>query len=285
MLSFKSFSRFFTVITAIGIFQVVPAAGHNIKPCIFFDLNGVLFDVNRKSAQKHAKFTPNTAIGYLFLDGKNPFKFKQRFLELLEQVPCNGITLHNAPGKIMAQENNMPNIMIAHHEGKISGPEALERIRVKFNELRVRNTIVSERELQLLLRTAQIAFDPELRFSLSTIDTQMVALIKQLKKRGYRVCAISNQDKAFLSMFKKQAPELYALFNHIIISADIGICKPHKPIFDHACYIAGVSANSAILIDDQEENVIGARAAGMGGVHHTTTQKTIELLQKLGVRV
>lgn len=274
---------FFSVIAPRAIQKTQIKSVNRSRRVIFFDLNGVLFDVNRKLAQKHAQFTPNTALQYLFVDHKNPFKFKQRFLELLEKVPCNDITLHDSPEKIMAQGDPMPTIMIAHHAGKISSPEALERIRVTFNELRARNTIVSERELQLLLRTAQIAFDSELRFSLSTIDTEMITLIKKLKRQGYCICAISNQDRAFLAMLKKRAPQIYQLFTHIIISADIGVCKPHKTIFDHACHTAGVLAHDAILIDDQEENVIGARAAGMGGVHHTTTPHTVEKLQKLGV--
>lgn len=284
MLSCKLLTHILTVITTIGIFSELPARAMPVKPVIFFDLNGVLFDVNKKLAQKHAQFTPEIALAYLFKDGKNPLKFKKRFLELLAHVPCDDILLHKSPGRIMAQGDPMPKIMIAHHEGKISGAAALERIRITFNILREKNSIVSERELQLLLRTAQIAFDPQLRFSLSKIDPQMIMLIKKLKKQGYQVCALSNQDREFLGTFKKHAPELYKLFNHIILSADIGVCKPHKNIFDHACHVAGTTTHLSILIDDQAENIAGAVTVGMRGIHHTSAQKTTAQLRLLGVR-
>jgi putative hydrolase of the HAD superfamily len=58
------------------------------------------------------------------------------------------------------------------------------------------------------------------------------------------------------------------LFRGILISADIGIRKPHPDIFLKALEAAGVAAGEAIFVgDDLEEDVAGAQGCGIPVVH------------------
>jgi putative hydrolase of the HAD superfamily len=71
------------------------------------------------------------------------------------------------------------------------------------------------------------------------------------------------------------------LFDAIVFSAEEGLQKPDPKLFQQAIERLGVSAEEAILLDDREANIEGAREFGMHGVHFTETDKAIEEIKAL----
>ncbi|WP_246009917.1 HAD-IA family hydrolase [Actinokineospora cianjurensis] len=54
----------------------------------------------------------------------------------------------------------------------------------------------------------------------------------------------------------------------VVSSARVGVAKPDAGIYLAAAREAGVPPQECLFIDDTEENVVGARAVGMTGVHY-----------------
>jgi putative hydrolase of the HAD superfamily len=58
-----------------------------------------------------------------------------------------------------------------------------------------------------------------------------------------------------------------SLFQVIVFSAEVGVCKPDPKIFQRALEQLGVDAAESLFIDDRERNVTGAKALGMHAIH------------------
>lgn len=71
------------------------------------------------------------------------------------------------------------------------------------------------------------------------------------------------------------------LFDATVLSAEVGIAKPHPYIFEIIASRLGVSAEECVMIDDIEENCAGADAAGMKAIHYLTNAQVKQELGKL----
>lgn len=70
-------------------------------------------------------------------------------------------------------------------------------------------------------------------------------------------------------------------FDHIIISAEVGVAKPEPKIFKIALEKAGVKPNEAVFVDDFYANIEGCEKVGMKGIHFKDAQTTLEQLKLL----
>ena len=70
-------------------------------------------------------------------------------------------------------------------------------------------------------------------------------------------------------------------FDHIIISAEVGVAKPEPKIFKVALEQAGVSPNEAVFVDDFYVNIEGCEKIGMKGIHFKDAQTALAQLKLL----
>ena len=106
------------------------------------------------------------------------------------------------------------------------------------------------------------------------IDGDVIDLARRLRSR-YRVGVLSNTT----TMLEEQvlAPNgILDMWDVIINSARIGIAKPDVGIYEAAARAVGAAPGECIHIDDLENNVLGAEAAGFAAVHHTGEFATLE---------
>ena len=116
-----------------------------------------------------------------------------------------------------------------------------------------------------------------------SIKKDTVALIESLKEK-YPIVLVSNAMKGWLkNLLVKE--DLLRLFDHVIISGEIGLIKPERPIFDAALAAVGVEPSEAVFLDDSERNVKGACAVGINGILFTTACEARERLFSLGVEL
>ena len=82
-----------------------------------------------------------------------------------------------------------------------------------------------------------------------------------LRRRGLRIVCVSNWDYELAAVLERigLAPAL----DGVVTSAAVGSRKPDPAIFAAALAIAGCEAAEAIHVGDGEEDVEGARAAGI----------------------
>lgn len=78
--------------------------------------------------------------------------------------------------------------------------------------------------------------------------------------------------------------DLRAVFDHLVISGEVGLRKPDPEIYLLAADRLGLPPDRCAFVDDLERNVDAARALGMFGVVHREAATTVAALEDfLGV--
>lgn len=81
----------------------------------------------------------------------------------------------------------------------------------------------------------------------------------------------------------KLLPELRPLFGtRMVTSGQLGLTKPDPRAYFACLSTLGFSPASALMIDDREDNVAGARSAGLDAIHYTTPAGLAEELVRRG---
>jgi putative hydrolase of the HAD superfamily len=116
-------------------------------------------------------------------------------------------------------------------------------------------------------------------FAAAAFDEDMHELIRAARRAGLRTALLSNSwgDTGYP---RHLFPEL---FDAVVISAEVGMRKPEERIFRLATELLGLEPAECVFIDDIQENVDAARAAGLVAVrHHTAADTTAQLTELLG---
>ncbi|MBI4021029.1 MAG: HAD-IA family hydrolase [Candidatus Aenigmarchaeota archaeon] len=96
-----------------------------------------------------------------------------------------------------------------------------------------------------------------------TVRDGILDLATSLKARC-QVGLLSNQIDITARL--NRASGLFAAFDPIVISCEVGLRKPELAIFRRAAQMAGCAPSACMLVDDSETNVAAARAAGMQAI-------------------
>jgi putative hydrolase of the HAD superfamily len=82
-----------------------------------------------------------------------------------------------------------------------------------------------------------------------------------VKSKGFGVYVLSNAHSSFYSYF----PRYFSLdfFDGVVVSADVHTVKPDIKIYKHLLEKYSLKAEECLFIDDRQNNVDGARKAGM----------------------
>ena len=110
----------------------------------------------------------------------------------------------------------------------------------------------------------------------------MVSLAKKLSKE-YKTACITNVDKSRYQCAKSLID--FSIFRFVLGSCYFGVSKPDKRIYLEALRRLKVKPSEAIFIDDMEENVKGARNAGLNAVHFKGIKGLKRDLKRYGINV
>lgn len=95
----------------------------------------------------------------------------------------------------------------------------------------------------------------------------------------YRMYILSNGFTELQSR-KMRSAGIEGYFDGIILSEDVGAHKPSPEIFEYALRVAGVSADSALMIGDNfDVDILGAHRVGIDQVYYNTAQTTMNAPQ------
>lgn len=103
-------------------------------------------------------------------------------------------------------------------------------------------------------------------------------------KKNYKTGLLTNNVISWYRIHLKKHG-LKKLFDIRINSSYLGIRKPGKEIYLITSRRLGVEPNECIFVDDLEENVRGARKAGMISFQFKSPKQTEKQLKKLGVKI
>lgn len=111
--------------------------------------------------------------------------------------------------------------------------------------------------------------------SWTQINTDMLDFVRARKTGGSRLAIISNMTWETLAFMRKHFSWL-ELFDELVYSCELGISKPDIRIYTDCLERLQLPAEDCLFVDDSQENVEGARQAGMHAVHFTSQERFIE---------
>ena len=114
-------------------------------------------------------------------------------------------------------------------------------------------------------------------FAASVPIPAMYDTIRALRGAGFGTALLSNS----WGCDDYPRADFPALFDVVVISAEVGMRKPEERIFRHAAQALGLETQECVFIDDIQANIDAAVACGMTGVLHTDATATAAALQDL----
>lgn len=135
------------------------------------------------------------------------------------------------------------------HIAEGSDPEGLADLRRRCAAVLSRE---AGAEIPVGAMLAAIRFEP--------FDDAMPAL-EEARARGLRLVCVSNWDCSLPEVLERTG--LARLLDGVVSSASSGARKPDPAIFAAGLRAAGCSAEQALHVGDSDEDVAGARAAGI----------------------
>jgi putative hydrolase of the HAD superfamily len=118
----------------------------------------------------------------------------------------------------------------------------------------------------------------ETAFSGEHLNDELAAYVRSLHSR-VRVAALTNTWSFGRTLIEQRG--ITGLFDLIVTSAEEGIIKPHRRIYEVTLERLAVSAAEAIFVDDSDENMRAARSVGMQSILFHSTEQTITELEIL----
>ncbi len=109
-----------------------------------------------------------------------------------------------------------------------------------------------------------------------------IDLIRRLRGT-YKTAVLSNADSTLVARFR-DTHGIADLFDDIVCSADVGMAKPEPRVYALAAQRISLPPEQCVFVDDLEQNVEAARAAGMSAIHFTVDRDDLAVqLAALGV--
>jgi len=110
------------------------------------------------------------------------------------------------------------------------------------------------------------------------LDDDLVSLIRSLRLR-YKTALLSNFTAQLRELVMQHS--LTDAFDFIVVSGEEGIVKPDAHIYRLAAERLGVLPGECLFIDDSEENIAGAQAAGMQTLRFAPGDATMAELRQM----
>jgi HAD superfamily hydrolase (TIGR01509 family) len=115
-----------------------------------------------------------------------------------------------------------------------------------------------------------------------SLNPAALDVLARVKAAGYTTLLLSNTDPERFGFIRRRFPEIL-FFDDYVLSYELRLLKPDAAIYLEAARRAGSAPGECVFIDDMEENVKGAVAAGLQGIHYLPNTDLEAELRKLGL--
>jgi putative hydrolase of the HAD superfamily len=127
------------------------------------------------------------------------------------------------------------------------------------------------------IRRLLLAVPPSLVPFPDTVD-----LLYRLKARGVPLYCLSNMHPASIEHLEREH-RFFEVFEGIVISCRLKLCKPEPAIYQHALQAHGLQAKDTVFIDDVDVNIAAAQRAGIRTIQFKDAAQCERELRALGV--
>lgn len=145
--------------------------------------------------------------------------------------------------------------------GLISGPEYWKRVSEKGQ------CGVDDKTVQELIDIDNKSWAHE--------NEPMSTFAREIRESGIRTALLSNMPpdfRDFLPIGVRWLPP----FDHRTLSCELGVTKPHERIYEHCLNgLRTIAADHVVFIDDREDNIQAAQAAGWRVIHFRENQQAL----------
>ena len=107
-------------------------------------------------------------------------------------------------------------------------------------------------------------------------------LVAQLAQAGYRVYALTDNVREIILHLRQQY-DFWQWFHGVVVSAEIGMTKPHPAGFQYLLQQYSLKADETVFIDDHLPNIEAAAALGIHTIHFQQADNSAQQLRQLGV--
>lgn len=112
-----------------------------------------------------------------------------------------------------------------------------------------------------------------------TLDQDLVNYLRNLRPQ-YKTALLSNAWDDLRQMIE-EIWKFDDAFDHIVISAEVGLVKPDRQIYEKMLSELDVKPVEAVFVDDFPENVAGAQAAGLEAIQFISAEQALQDLGRL----
>lgn len=116
-------------------------------------------------------------------------------------------------------------------------------------------------------------------FAGDQLDQSLVSFIRELKQNRIAIGLISNAWPDTRDWLETHA-KIADIFDHMVISSEIGMAKPDPRVYQLALEGLQMDPAQAVFVDDFIENIEGAEAVGMLGLHFQDPQTVMQTLRE-----
>ncbi len=131
---------------------------------------------------------------------------------------------------------------------------------------------------QLGLEAAELAEFRRQFFAGDVLDTQLVDTIRHLKT-DYQTAVLSNAFSNLRQLLEDEW-RIADAFDHLVISAEVGLMKPDPRIYQHLLETTGEAAPATVFIDDSPVNIQAAHKCGIDAIRFTSPVQIMRELEK-----
>ena len=100
----------------------------------------------------------------------------------------------------------------------------------------------------------------------------MVSVVKRLKAAGYGVYGLTNWSAETFPMVRDTYP-VFQEFDGIVVSGEEHLLKPDEAIYKCLLERYALQAEESLFVDDNADNVVGARNVGMKAIQFTSAEE------------
>ena len=109
-------------------------------------------------------------------------------------------------------------------------------------------------------------------------------LLEHAQQAGLRVFGLTDNIKEIVAHLRQQY-DFWQWFEAVVVSAEVGMMKPHPEIFQYLLQHHQLHADETVFIDDHLPNIEAASALGMHTIHFVDAEDTARQLQLFGLKI
>lgn len=116
-------------------------------------------------------------------------------------------------------------------------------------------------------------------------NDDVASILPLLKRTTSKLVLASNTNELHYRWLASRLSDAFACFDEFVLSFELGVRKPAPAFFQRCVEAAGVEARDCVYVDDREDFVETATAAGMNGLLYEPAAGFVPLVGGAGIRV